>query len=153
MIRKAVGAIIQYKAQYILIHKVQLMDFTDIPQKIHGEWDFVKGGVKNEDLNIKEALFRELAEETGSKRYKVLKEFPERLRFRFPKPLQGGGITHQETRMFLVEFTGDLSDLKPIDPEVDQIEAFSGEDVVGKLLHAETKAFFRKNVLTEKNSR
>ena len=151
LIRKAVGAIIQFKTQYILIHKVQLMDFSDIPQKILGQWDFVKGGVKSEDLNIKEALFRELVEETGSLQYKIIKEFPESLHFEFPPLLQSRGITHQKTRMFLVEFLGELSDLKPIDKEIDQIEAFSAEDAVERLSHAETKAFFCKYVLNAKN--
>ncbi|NHJ01194.1 MAG: NUDIX hydrolase [Candidatus Heimdallarchaeota archaeon] len=147
LIRRAVGAIIQYKTQYILIHKVKLMELAETPREIEGEWDFVKGGVEQSDISLNETLFRELEEETGSIQYTILKKYPEKLRFQFSKQVEG--LTHQETTMYLVKYIGHLRDLQPRDQEIDQIGVFSVNEVIEKLAHTETKQFFLNNILVK----
>ena len=147
MIRQAVGAIIRFQGNFILVHKVKIMDITKSPQKITGEWDFVKGGVKTSDKSKEEALFRELLEETGSTYYRLVKEFSEKLRFTFPKELQQSDFFHQETTMFLVDFLGTFSDLTANDQEIDQLALFSEKKVCEKLTHLESREFFQSNIV------
>ncbi|WP_455139333.1 NUDIX domain-containing protein [Candidatus Hodarchaeum mangrovi] len=147
LLRQAVGAIIRYQGNYILIHKVKIMEKANSPVDIEGEWDFVKGGIMPKEKSKEKALFRELKEETGSINFSIVKEYSEKLRFVFPKEVQQTGFTHQETTMFLVEFNGDLSDLKPPDQEIDQIALFSKEEVYNTLFHLESKEFFQQMIL------
>lgn len=49
MIRKAVGAIVSYGEKFILVHKVNINTILG-KEKVKGEWDFIKGGVKEKDL-------------------------------------------------------------------------------------------------------
>ena len=98
------------------------------------------------------ALFRELKEETGSINYSIVKEYSEKLRFVFPTELQPAGFTHQETTMFMVDFNGDVSDLRPNDQEIDQIALLSKEEVYNTLTHLESKEYFQHIILEkEKN--
>lgn len=123
------------------------MESTDSPKDMKGEWDFVKGGIMSHEKSKEEALFRELKEETGSINYSMVKEYSEKLRFVFKSEFQQTGFIHQETTMFLVEFNGDISDLRPHDQEIDQIAIFSKEEVYSALTHLESKKYFQQIVL------
>ncbi len=144
MIRQAVGAIIRYQKNFILVHKVNIMDFANSPNLIKGEWDFVKGGMKTHENSKKLALFRELKEETGSIHYKILREYSEKLRFKLPIVPPQTGISHQETTMFLVEFLGDFADLNPEDQEIDKIAIFSKNEVYDILSYSESRNYFKE---------
>ncbi len=145
MIRKAVGAIVKYNDKFLLIHKVKIMDAGDAPIEIEGEWDFPKGGIKLDDLDLKKAILRELKEETGSNQYLIIKEFKEKITFTFPPAIRDkSGYQSQETTMFLVEYVGDINDLNPQDEEIDEIYFISKEEVMKKLHHQEMKDFFLK---------
>lgn len=147
LIRQAVGAIIRYKEKYILIHKIKIMEIADSPVEIKGEWNFVIGGIQTNDKSKKDALFRELREETGSSNYTVIEECSEKLRFEFPEVLKQTRYSCQETTMFIVEFNGDLSILKSDNQEIDQIAVFSKEEVYTTLTHLESKQYFRNHIL------
>ncbi|MCR2822699.1 NUDIX domain-containing protein [Lederbergia panacisoli] len=143
MIRKAVGAIVSYGLRFMIVHKVKI-NAEGGKKNIQGEWDFVKGGVEdNEDL--KRAMSRGLAEETGSSSYEFIKQFDEKIRFDFPPVLREKiGYARQETVMFHVEFVGDPSCLMPLDNEIEQIIFVGKKDVLKKLTHSDTKEFFKK---------
>ncbi len=51
----------------------------------HGFWQWPQGGCENSESE-EDTLRRELAEEVGLTRYRVLYRFPFRLRYRFPLP-------------------------------------------------------------------
>lgn len=139
MVRKAVGAIVRWHGKYLLVHKVKAMEAGG--QEIPSVWDFPKGGVKPEDPDLQSALLRELWEETGSSQYRILYKFDDKLIFAFPKDL-GIPYTHQETSMFLVEYTGDGTDLSTQDEEVDAVEFFSTQEVIERLPFYESRNFF-----------
>ena len=48
--------------------------------------------------------------------------------------------------MFLVDFLGKISDLKPNDQEINQLKSFSEKEVYRKLAHLESKDFFQNNI-------
>ncbi|MFD3448952.1 NUDIX hydrolase [Microbacteriaceae bacterium 4G12] len=140
MIRKAVGAIISYDEKFILVHKVKINGSTG-KQVIEGEWDFPKGGIENNDKNLEHSLLRELKEETGSANYKIIKQFEEKICFEFSNYIK---YKKQETTMFFVEYQGGIEKLNPLDDEIDQIQLFEKDQVLEKLAHIDTRAFFRK---------
>src|SRR5689334_3245748 len=106
-IRKAVGAIITHNNEYLLVHKVKIMDASQGPVSVPGMWDFPKGGIHRAETES-EALQRELREETGSQHYRIIKQFAEKICFAFDKAThQHTGYERQETTMFLVEYLGD----------------------------------------------
>jgi predicted metal-binding protein/ADP-ribose pyrophosphatase YjhB (NUDIX family) len=117
---------------------------------IPGNWDFPKGGLKPHDNDLKSALLRELQEETGSCSYTILHEFDEKITFDFPPELNNR-YTGQETTMFLVEYTGDGSDLQPQDEEIDRVEFFSQEHVLELIPFPESQAFFKRRVSMQPN--
>ncbi len=147
MIRQAVGAIVRKGEMFLLVHKVKMMDGKDGPEEIEGEWDISKGGVMDgEDLS--KAVLRELKEETGSDRYKVIRELDEKLCFAFAKDVQEKlGFERQETTVFLVEYLGDGSDIGPQDDEIDEVRFFSAKEVMKRLDHDNMREFFRKSML------
>ncbi|MBS4196521.1 NUDIX hydrolase [Lederbergia citri] len=143
MIRRAVGAIVTYGQQFLIIHKVKI-NTGGRKVDIKGEWDFVKGGVEdNEDL--KQAILRELEEETGSTNYKFIKQFDEKICFEFPSNLRNKiGFDRQETTLFHFEYVSDPRCLKPLDNEIEEIMFVEKEEVLKKLTHMDTKEFFGK---------
>ena len=128
------------------------MESGNSPRDIKGEWDFVKGRILPHDKSKEEALFRELKEETGSIDYSIVKEYSEKLNFDLPREFQRTSFIYQETTMFLVDFTGSFSDLKPDDQEIDQIAKFSKEEVYNALSHLESKIYFQQIVLEKEKA-
>lgn len=144
--RRAVGAIVKYKNGFLLVHKVKVKNFKNGPEKIMGEWDFPKGGVKGTEAENE--VMRELREETGSNNYRIIKQFDEKIRFEFPPEIREKiGFDKQETLMFLIEYLGDCSELRPQDDEIDDVRFFDISEVLEKLTHKEVKNFFIKNIL------
>lgn len=138
-IRNAVGAIITQNNEVLLVHKVKSMDVTGKPKIIQGSWDFPKGGVLSSDATLEEALMRELKEETGSIHYKIEKKFSETINFNFPK---GHKYDAQETVMYHVVYTGDRTDIKVQDDEIDDIMFVKYDSILNTIELDETKQFF-----------
>ncbi|WP_226680827.1 NUDIX domain-containing protein [Sutcliffiella horikoshii] len=146
-VRQAVGAIVTIGKEYILILKTKI-NTTEGKKEIQGEWDFIKGGVEKTDSSLYEAILRELKEETGKNTFYVIKEFEEKISFKFPQGVAKKiGYHSQETTMFLVEYKGENKDLLPQDDEVSEIGFFKKEEVQRKLAHEETRQYFKKHCL------
>ncbi|QUG84530.1 NUDIX domain-containing protein [Bacillus nitratireducens] len=143
MIRQAVGAVVFQHSEFLLVHKVKISDIDGEYAMSKGEWDFPKGGVKHTDNDLESAILRELEEETGSTKFKVIKQFEDKICFGFPEELKMKiGYEEQETTMFYVEYIGDRIDLHPKDNEISQVQFFKIQDVLRVLSHEDTKKFF-----------
>ncbi|MCA1035783.1 NUDIX hydrolase [Bacillus infantis] len=143
MIRNAVGAIVFQGEEYLLVHKVRRSALKDSEGHMKGEWDFPKGGVEDSDEDLKAAILRELAEETGSAEYRIIRQLQEKICFDFDREFaKKTGWSRQETVMFVVEYVGDRSDLNPEDDEIDEVEFVERDEVLERLGHGESKAFF-----------
>ncbi|GGA24476.1 NUDIX domain-containing protein [Psychrobacillus lasiicapitis] len=144
MLRRAVGAIVFQGNKFLIVHKTNI-NTLEGKQSVKGEWDFIKGGVEENDQELYDALLRELHEETGSMEYKVIKELPEKICFEFPNELKVQlGYAKQETTMFLVEFLGNIDSLSPKDDEISNIKLVKKANVLDILTHQDTKGFFRR---------
>ncbi|MFE5389826.1 NUDIX domain-containing protein [Bacillus thuringiensis] len=143
MIRQAVGAIIFQNSEFLLVHKVKISDIEGEYNLSKGEWDFPKGGLKHTDNDLESAILRELEEETGSKKFIVMKQLEDKICFEFPEELKvKTGFEKQETTMFYVEYIGDRTDLNPKDNEISQVQFFKTQDILSILSHDDTKNFF-----------
>lgn len=137
-IRHAIGCIILYESQYILVKKI---NNSDIHLKLtNPEWDFVKGGIRPQE-SLEEAVYRELFEETGSKNYKIICEIPEKLYFNFSQKLPCP-YDAQETTFFLVQYNGNITELHGDLTEIAEVKAYSPEKVFSHLKYTESKTFF-----------
>ncbi|MBW8350371.1 NUDIX hydrolase [Bacillus sp. IITD106] len=146
MIRRAVGAIVTYNQQFLIVHKVKITTGGG-KEDAQGEWDFVKGGVEDNE-ELKQAMVRELEEETGSANYKFIKQFDEKICFEFPSDLKNKiGFDRQETTMFHFEYVGDPNGLNPTDNEIDEITFIEKGEMLKRLTHIDTKEFFTKYML------
>jgi 8-oxo-dGTP pyrophosphatase MutT (NUDIX family) len=88
---------------------------------------------------------RELFEETGTDKYIIKQELPWKISIDFNEDMSKQiGYKRQETTMFLVEFIGKQSDLKPIDKEIDEIMLVESEDLIKTLSHEETAQYVQK---------
>ncbi len=123
-----------------------MMDGKAGIEQIEGVWDFPKGGVKAQDASPEQALFRELTEETGSFRYRIMHAFEEKIRFSFlPEDQLKLGFEGQETTLFLAAYEGDGSDLQPQDEEIDQVCFVPRSRMLETLAHPESRAFFARH--------
>ena len=143
MIRRAVGAIIFQQDEVLLVQKVKRSETTGRLDLFQPEWDFPKGGVKDEEP-LNKAILRELYEETGSTAYEILAELNDKICFSFDAQFTKlTGYTEQVTTMFIVKYIGDHSDLKPLDEEIKAIQFVNKEHVLDFLTHEEKKKFYQ----------
>lgn len=145
MIRRAVGAFVVQKDEILLVHKVKRSEATNELDSFRAEWDFPKGGVKNGEI-LEAAILRELFEETGSTAYQIIKKLNETICFSFDARFTAAtGYTRQVTTMFIIEYTGDRTDLKSQDDEISAIQFVHKDKVLDYLGHEETRAFYKTN--------
>ena len=143
MIRRAVGAIIFQQDEVLLVQKVKRSEATNELDWFEPEWDFPKGGVKDGEP-LHKAILRELFEETGSTAYEILAELNDKICFSFDAHFTTlTGYTEQVTTMFIVKYTGDRCDLKPLDKEIKAIQFVNKAHVLDFLIHEETKRFYK----------
>ncbi len=137
------GAIIIIENDFLLIKKQTVETLTG-KYSIAYEVDFVKGGLETGESN-EAALLRELYEETGTRDYQIIEEVHKKLFFSFSNDLaQKIGYSHQQTTFFLVQYTGKIEELKPIDEEVQSILFVSKDKLINTLTHQETKSFIQQ---------
>ncbi|MFA5931390.1 MAG: NUDIX domain-containing protein [archaeon] len=119
-IRNAVGAIIVCKGkpnQIVAVKKVMREDILE-NEKIE-EIDIPKGGIKLGETP-EQAIWREINEELGTNKIRVLKKLPFGINFDFPKK-ENAKYSSQKTTLFFVEYLGSPSDLKPKTSEISEI--------------------------------
>jgi len=126
----------------------QRNDLTDI-------WQFPQGGI-DEGEEVKDALFREMEEEIGTKSAEIIAEYPEWISYDFPtkirktmKPYKG-----QTQRYFLMKFAEDAEiDINTKHPEFSDYKFVSVEDVLNltahfkKLVYEKVVQYFREEGL------
>jgi broad specificity phosphatase PhoE/8-oxo-dGTP pyrophosphatase MutT (NUDIX family) len=140
IVRKAVGAIVYQENKFIIVHKV-LSSYGKSP----GVWDFPKGAVE-EGESLEDAVIRELKEETGTDKYLIVRELPEKISFDFSEEIRKKiGFERQETTMFLIEFFGNQDELQPCGKEIDEIMVVESRSLLSKLSHAETVSYIEKH--------
>ncbi|MBD2865217.1 histidine phosphatase family protein [Paenibacillus oceani] len=142
VVRKAVGAIVFQGNKVMLVRKV-----ASSYGKMDGVWDFPKGGVEDSDSDPEQAVLRELLEETGSDRYRIVRQLPEPFTFTFGEEIRAKiGYERQETTMFIVEYLGNGDDWELTGGEIDNIAMVDLADVESRLSHEETRDYFLKYV-------
>jgi putative (di)nucleoside polyphosphate hydrolase len=143
-VRRAVAAVVVHKEKFLLAERIAAHDHGTLKQ-IAPEWDLIKGGVDDEDS--RKAVLRELFEETGSREFAVLRQYPALLSYEFSPAVKAKiGYDLQETIVFLVRYDGDTSKLKPGVPEIGRLAFFTRDEAIAKLKYPETRDWFKKNV-------
>ena len=138
-VRRAVGAIVVKDNKFLLVQRFMRLT-KDGMKKIEPEWDIIKGGI-DEDKSSRVAMMRELYEETGSKKFIIVKQFENVLSYPLIKESE---FDRQEIIMFLIRYDGKLSDLKPDYEEISAIEWFTYSQAISKIKYDETREFFKK---------
>ena len=120
--RKAVGAVVVCKGYLLLVRKVLLSHALPGPLPIPPEWGIPRGGVQEGDASLEAALMRELAEETGSDAYRIIRRLPRPLVQHFDRaPYTALPFRGQETAVYLAEYLGNPGGLAPQDAEIDRV--------------------------------
>jgi putative (di)nucleoside polyphosphate hydrolase len=112
--RLAVGAFVRNKEGNYLLLKTR----AKVGEVVEEYWDIPKGGVEeNEDLLG--ALKRELIEELGSKKFRIVRKLGINFSFEFPIEIkERTGFDSEKVELFLVEFYGDEKDIKVDNDEI-----------------------------------
>jgi len=117
---KSLGIIIDKDKNFLL---VQLHSYGE------NDWNFPGGGIEDGESPEK-ALLRELSEELGSKKFKILAKSKKQIEYDWPdfiivkdiKKRNGKTFRGQRQNIFLVEFSGNKDDIKPDPGEIQQIK-------------------------------
>ncbi|MFW9977408.1 MAG: NUDIX domain-containing protein [Candidatus Thorarchaeota archaeon] len=145
MIRKAVGAIVYKESKYLLVGKVKVMNLPNGPVDVPLAWYIPGGEIKDNDESNLEAIKRELKEETGSQKFRIIRELEDKLCFRFPSDIrEKTGFERQETTVFFVEYIGTFDDLVPNDEEIDRVEFVAKEELFQRIFVQETKDYLKQ---------
>ena len=112
------GLVMDSESNFLIVQMVKYKD---------NEWNWLGGGVE-ENEDIEETLLRELKEELGSSSFKIMKKSTLINRFEWDNQMvvgqfhkRGQLYNGQEKVQFLVQFTGDKSELKSDPKELKQI--------------------------------
>lgn len=122
---------------------------------IDNAWQFPQGGVEK-DESKEEALKRELYEEIGTKKIKIIKQMPKQVVYKFPFYLKSKyQIDGQKQTYFLVYFYGDDSEIvfdKQEKPEFKEFQWVHPKEppkkviYFKKLAYLEALNFFKKDL-------
>lgn len=124
---KSLGIVTDKNKNFLL---VQLQSYGE------NDWNFPRGGIENGE-NPEKALLRELSEELGSNKFKIIAKSKKQIEYDWPdfiivkdiKKRNGKTFRGQRQNIFLVEFTGDKNEIKPDPGEIRQIKWVTKEEL------------------------
>lgn len=122
--RKNVGSVI-FKGNKFLLVLMPIKSFNDY-------WKFPQGGV-NDGEKRREAVMRELREELGTDKFKIVKQYPYKHRYDWDETStksNGYKWRGQKQIFFLVEFLGTDKDIKIDKEEISKYGWFTKEEVL-----------------------
>jgi len=107
-----------------------------------GVWQFPQGGI-DEGEEVQEALFREMEEEIGTSKAKIIAEYPEWISYDFPNKIakKMKPYTGQTQRYFLLKFKKKAElNLATKHPEFDKYKFVDVDEILNQTAH------FKKDV-------
>ncbi len=90
-------------------------------------------------------MLRVLREKTGSEFYTIQREFEESVKVGRARD-RSTSSGEWETRMYLVEYTGDGTDFTPSDEDIEQVRLFSPKEALERISSEDGKALFEKHI-------
>jgi putative (di)nucleoside polyphosphate hydrolase len=111
--------------------------FIALRHDIEGAWQFPQGGIDDGE-SPKEALFRELKEEIGTKKVEIIAEYPEWLSYDFPQKIVKRMYPYdgQMQKYFLVRLKKSAHiDLKTKCPEFVEYKFVSLNEVLDNIVY------------------
>ncbi|MBC2872187.1 NUDIX domain-containing protein [Bittarella massiliensis] len=142
-IRQAAGAVVRDRAGRFLLARKVRVDARQGDGAIPPSGGLSKGALGRE--GGEGALWRELWEETGSRAFVLEAAFAEPISFSFlPEMAARLGFAGQETRMFLLRYTG-RAPLAAADSKIDTLEFAGEEEPLRRMARREGRDPFLKN--------
>ena len=136
-----VGIVIDNENNFLI---VQMLDYKE------NEWRFPGGGVK-EGEEPQEAILRELSEELGTKKFKILGTSKYRNQYDWPIEVilarlrkKGKTWRGQQQWHFLVRFTGSKEDIEPEKHELRQVKWVKRADLASHFVFPNQWGFVDK---------
>jgi putative (di)nucleoside polyphosphate hydrolase len=111
--------------------------FIALRYDIEGAWQFPQGGI-DEGESPKEALFRELKEEIGTKKVEIIAEYPEWLSYDFPQKIVERMYPYdgQMQKYFLVRLKKSANiNLKTKHPEFTEYKFVDFNEVLDSIIY------------------
>jgi len=105
----------------------------------HRSWSLPKGHVEKNETELRAAK-REICEESGVKKLKLVKKLPPYLRYRIDRTGSDDFSELKSIQMFL--FTTTEMDLCPTDPANPEARWVKKDEVISLLTHPKDKEFF-----------
>lgn len=147
---KSLGIVMDKDKNFLL---VQLNSYGE------NDWNFPGGGIEDGETP-EEALLRELFEELGSKKFKILAKSKKQIEYDWPdfiivkdiKKRNGKTFKGQRQNIFLVEFTGGMNEINPDPEEIRHIKWVKKDELKHYLNFPRQKEIFNevfKELLTD----
>jgi len=96
---------------------------------IDDAWQLPQGGVEDKE-NEEDAILRELNEEIGTTNLKIISKMDKKLKYKFPYYLKEKyGFSGQIQRFFLIEFTGEDSEIRFDNQEKPEFKSFEWVEI------------------------
>lgn len=109
-----------------------------------GAWCFPQGGIKEDESHFN-AVLRELKEELGTERFRVLGKSKVEHKYLFPEEIaRKKNCDGQYQTVWFAEFLGDIQDIKPNEKELMNQAWFEEENIIKSMMYPEQRETFQK---------